>query len=33
MIPQLELVVGEVEAGFASLLAFEPGTTFPFPVL
>jgi len=31
MIPQFELVIGEVETGLAPLLAFEPGTTFPFP--
>ena len=33
MIPQFELVIGKIEARLASLLAFEPGTTFPFPVL
>src|SRR6266699_4909265 len=31
MIPKLDLIIGKVETGLASLLAFELGTTFPFP--
>src|SRR5258708_30349565 len=31
MIPKLELIIGKVETSLASLLAFERGTTCPFP--